>query len=60
MLGNPVDGVKRPASNNNEGSTPRSAMRRSAGCLRPRREELCLVRLRDLQSRQRVMHFRIK
>lgn len=25
-----------------------------------RREELCLLRLRDLQSRQGVMHFRIK
>lgn len=25
-----------------------------------RREELCLLRLRDLQSRQGLMHFRIK
>ncbi len=25
-----------------------------------RREELCLLRLRDMQSRQGVMHFRIK
>jgi integrase/recombinase XerD len=25
-----------------------------------RREELCLLRLRDVQSRQGVMHFRIK
>jgi site-specific recombinase XerD len=83
VLGNPVDGVKRPASNNNEGSTPAlgdAQVRRLLEAPAPdtlkgvrdrailatllyhgiRREELCLLRLRDLQSRQGVMHFRIK
>ena len=83
VLGNPVDGVKRPASNNNEGSTPAlgdAQARRLLEAPAPdtlkgvrdrailatllyhgiRREELCLLRLRDLQSRQGVMHFRIK
>jgi site-specific recombinase XerC len=35
VSGNPVDGVKRPVANGNEGSTPRSAMRRPEGCWRP-------------------------
>jgi site-specific recombinase XerD len=83
VLGNPVDGVKRPATNNNEGSTPAlgdAQARRlldapALGTLKGirdrailatllyhgiRREELCLLRLRDVQSRQGVMHFRIK
>ena len=83
ILGNPVDGVKRPATNNNEGSTPAlgdAQARRlldapAADTLKGvrdrailatllyhgiRREELCLLRLRDVQSRQGVMHFRIK
>jgi site-specific recombinase XerD len=83
VIGNPVDGVKRPASNNNEGSTPAlgdAQVRRLLGAPAPdtlkgvrdrailatllyhgiRREELCLLRLRDVQSRQGVMHFRIK
>ena len=83
MLGNPVDGVKRPATNNNEGSTPAlgdAQARRLLEAPAPdtlkgvrdrailatllyhgiRREELCLLRLRDMQSRQGVMHFRIK
>src|SRR5580692_11885810 len=83
VLGNPVDGVKRPASNNNEGSTSAlgdAQVRRLLEAPAPdtlkgvrdrailatllyhgiRREELCLLRLRDVQSRQGVMHFRIK
>ncbi|MFZ0272385.1 MAG: tyrosine-type recombinase/integrase [Acidobacteriaceae bacterium] len=83
VLGNPVDGVKRPASNNNEGSTPALGDEQARRLLEAppldtlkgvrdrailatllyhgiRREELCLLRLRDLQSRQGVMHFRIK
>jgi site-specific recombinase XerD len=83
VLGNPVDGVKRPASNSNEGSTPAlgdAQARRLLEAPAPdtlkgvrdrailatllyhgiRREELCLLRLRDMQSRQGVMHFRIK
>jgi site-specific recombinase XerD len=83
VLGNPVDGVKRPASKNNEGSTPAlgdAEVRRLLEAPAPntlkgvrdrailatllyhgiRREELCLLRLRDLQSRQGVMHLRIK
>jgi integrase/recombinase XerD len=82
VLGNPVDGVKRPASNNNEGSTPAlgdAQVRRLLEAPPPdtlkgvrdrailatllyhgiRREELCLLRLRDLQSRQGVMHLRV-
>lgn len=77
---NPADGVKRPAANGNEGSTPAlgdaqarrlleapppdtlKGVRDRAALLYHgiRREELCLPRLRDLQSRQGVMHFRIK
>jgi integrase/recombinase XerD len=83
VLGNPVDGVKRPASKNNEGSTPAlgdAQVRRLLEARAPdtlkgvrdrailatllyygmRREELCLLRLRDLQSRQGVMHLRVK
>jgi integrase/recombinase XerD len=83
VLGNPVDGVKRPAANNNEGSTPAlgdAQVRRLLEAPAPdtlkgvrdrailatllyhgiRREELCMLRLRDVQSRQGVMHFRIK
>jgi len=78
-----VDGVKRPATNNNEGITPAlgdAQARRLLEAPAPdtlkgvrdraildtllyhgiRREELCLLRLRDVQSRQGVMHFRIK
>src|ERR1700677_3876275 len=81
--GNPVDGVKRPPANNNEGSTPAlgdAQARRLLEAPAPdtpkgirdrailatllyhglRREELCLLRLRDLESRQDVMHFRVK
>jgi len=80
VVGNPVDGVKRPATNNNEGSTPAlgdAQARRLLEAPAPdtlkgvrdrailatllyhgiRREELCLLRLRDIQSRQGVMHF---
>jgi site-specific recombinase XerD len=84
VLGNPVDGVKRPAANNNnEGSTPALGDAQARRLLDAppldtlkgvrdrailatllyhgiRREELCLLRLRDMQSRQGVMHFRIK
>jgi integrase/recombinase XerD len=83
VIGNPVDGVKRPASNNNEGSTLAlgdAQVRRLLEAPAPdtlkgirdrailatllyhgiRREELCLLRLRDVQSRQGVMHFRVK
>src|SRR5260221_213657 len=82
VLGNPVDGVKRPAANGNEGSTPAlgdAQVRRLLDAPAPdtlkgvrdrailatllyhgiRREELCLLRLRDMQSRQGVMHLRV-
>jgi site-specific recombinase XerD len=81
--GNPVDGVKRPTANSNEGSTPAlgDAQARKLLDAPPedtlkgkrdrailatllyhgvRREELCRLRVRDMQSRQGVMHFRIK
>ena len=83
VVGNPVDGVKRPMANGNEGSTPAlgdAQARRLLETPAPdtlkgvrdrailatllyhgiRREELCLLRVRDMQSRQGVMHFRIK
>jgi integrase/recombinase XerD len=82
VLGNPVDGVKRPMANGNEGSTPAlgdAQARRLLEAPPPetlkgvrdrailatllyhgiRREELCLLRVRDMQSRQGVMHFRV-
>ena len=83
VAGNPVDGVKRPAANNNEGSTPAlgDAQARKLLAAPPadtlkgvrdrailatllyhgiRREELCGLRVKDMQSRQGVVHFRIK
>ena len=82
VAGNPVDGVKRPSANANEGSTPAlgDAQARKLLDAPPedtlkgvrdrailatllyhgvRCEELCRLRLRDLQSRQGVMHFRV-
>jgi integrase/recombinase XerD len=83
VAGNPVDGVKRPISNNNEGSTPAlgDAQARKLLDAPPddtlkgvrdrailatllyhgiRREELCGLRVKDMQSRQGVLHFRVK
>jgi integrase/recombinase XerD len=83
VVGNPVDGVKRPLANNNEGSTPALGDAQARHLLDAprcdtlkgvrdrailaallyhgiRREELCLLRVRDMQSRQGVVHFRIK
>jgi site-specific recombinase XerC len=83
VAGNPVDGVKRPMANNNEGSTPAlgNAQARQLLEVPPpdtlkgvrdrailatllyhsiRREELCNLRVRDMQSRQGVVHFRVK
>jgi site-specific recombinase XerD len=83
VAGNPVDGVKRPAANGNEGSTPAlgDAQARKLLDAPPsdtlkgvrdravlatllyhgiRREELCSMRVRDMQSRQGVIHFRVK
>jgi integrase/recombinase XerD len=83
VAGNPVDGVKRPMANGNEGSTPAlgDAQVRKLLDAPPedtlkgvrdrailatllyhgiRREELCRLRVRDIQSRQGVLHFRLK
>ncbi len=83
VAGNPVDGVKRPMANGNEGSTPAlgdAQARRLLEAPPPdtlkgvrdrailavllyhgiRREELCSLRLRGVQSREGVMHFRVK
>ena len=80
---NPVDGVKRPMANGNEGSTPALGDAQARRLLEAppddtlkgvrdrailatllyhglRREELCALRVKDIQSRQGVMHFRIK
>ncbi|MGA7238844.1 MAG: tyrosine-type recombinase/integrase [Bryobacteraceae bacterium] len=83
VAGNPVDGVKRPMANGNEGSTPAlgdAQARRLLEAPPPdtlkgvrdrailatllyhgiRREELCLLRVRDMQTREGVVHFRIQ
>ena len=83
VSGNPVDGVKRPMANGNEGSTPALGDAQARKLLEAppgdtlkgvrdrailatllyhgiRREELCGLRVRDIQSRQGVVHFRIK
>ena len=83
VLGNPVDGVKRPTANNNEGSTPALGDAQARRLLEAppldtlkgardraiiavllyhgiRREELCLLRLKDIHTRQGVPHFRIQ
>jgi len=82
VAGNPVDGVKRPLANGNEGSTPAlgDAQARKLLDAPPedtlkgvrdrailstllyhglRREELCRLLVKDLQSREGVVHFRI-
>ena len=82
VAGNPVDGVKRPMANGNEGSTPALGDRQARKLLEApaadtlkgirdrailatllyhgiRREELCTLRVKDMHSRQGVMHFRI-
>jgi site-specific recombinase XerD len=81
--GNPVDGVKRPVSNGNEGSTPALGDEQAKRLLDApppdtlkglrdrailatllyhgmRREEVCKLRVGDLQTRQGVMHFRVE
>jgi site-specific recombinase XerD len=83
VLGNPVDGVKRPEANSNEGSTPALGDAQARRLLEApsaktvkgirdrailatllyhgmRREELCGLKVKDLHSRQGVMHFRVK
>jgi integrase/recombinase XerD len=82
VAGNPVDGVKRPMANGNEGSTPALGDGQARKLLEAppadtlkgmrdrailatllyhgiRREELCGLRVKDLHSRQGVLHFRI-
>src|ERR1700686_3785981 len=75
VAGNPVDGVKRPIANNNEGSTPAlgDAQARKLldappeDTLKGVRDRAILatllyhgLRVRDMQSRQGVLHFRVK
>jgi site-specific recombinase XerD len=83
VAGNPVDGVKRPLANGNEGSTPALGDAQARALLEAppektlkgvrdrailatllyhgiRREELCNLRVKDIQSRQGVVHFRVK
>src|SRR5258708_3018410 len=83
VAGNPVDGVKRPVANGNEGSTPALGDVQARKLLDApprytltgvrdrailatllyhgiRREELCRLCVKDMQSRQGVVHFRIK
>src|ERR1700749_4771096 len=83
VAGNPVDGVKRPMANGNEGSTPALGDGQARKLLEAppantlkgvrdrailatllyhgiRREELCGLRVKDLHSRQGVLHFRVK
>ena len=79
---NPVNGVKRPMSNNNEGTTPALSDSQARKLLDAppkntlkgkrdrailaillyhgmRREELCNLKVKDLQSREGVSHFKI-
>lgn len=79
---NPVNGVKRPTANANEGSTPALGNDQARQLLTAppentlkgkrdrailatllyhglRREELCRLTVKDIQSREGVMHFRI-
>lgn len=83
VAGNPVDGVKRPMANGNEGSTPGLGDAQARRLLDAppedtlkgkrdrailatllyhgiRREELCRLRVKDIHSRQGVVHLRIK
>lgn len=83
IAGNPVDGVKRPMSNSNEGSTPALSDAQARKLLEAppedtlkgvrdrailatllyhgmRREELCGLKVKDVQSREGVKHFKVK
>lgn len=83
VAGNPVDGVKRPMANSNEGSTPALSDAQARRLLDAppedsvkgirdrailatllyhglRREELCGLRVKDLQSREGVKHFKVE
>jgi integrase/recombinase XerD len=83
VTGNPVDGVKRPMANGNEGSTPALGDAQARKLLEAppadtlkgvrdrailatllyhgiQREELCGLKVKDLHSRQGVMHIRVK
>lgn len=83
VLHNPVDGVKRPKANNNEGLTPALGDLQARALLSAppentlkgqrdrailstllyhglRREELCKLRVRDLQQRDGVLHLKIE
>jgi len=80
---NPVNGVKRPMANNNEGATPALSDAQARALLDAppqdtlkgkrdrailavllyhgiRREELCRLKVKDIQSREGVTHFRIE
>lgn len=80
---NPVKGVKRPAANANDGSTPALSDSQARRLLDAppvethkgkrdrailatllyhgmRREELCKLKVKDMQSREGVLHFRIE
>ena len=82
VLHNPVDGVKRPKANNNEGLTPALGDAQARALLDAppadtlkgqrdrailatllyhglRREELCKLRVRDLEQREGVLHLRV-
>ena len=83
VAGNPVDGVKRPMANSNEGSTPALSDAQARRLLDAppedsvkgirdrailatllyhglRREELCGLRSKDIQSREGVKHFKVE
>jgi site-specific recombinase XerD len=83
VLHNPVDGVKRPKANRQEGTTPALSDEQARALLTApqgdslkakrdrailatlayhgmRREELCKLRVRDLQRRDGVVQFRIE
>ena len=82
VASNPVDGVKRPMANSNEGSTPALSDEQARRLLNAppddtvkgardrailatllyhgmRREELCDLAVKDIQSREGVTHFKV-
>jgi site-specific recombinase XerD len=62
---NPVKGAKRPKTNNSEGKTPALGDHQARALLAVllyhglRREELCLLKVRDIHDGRGVLHLRI-
>ncbi len=63
MTNNPVDGVKRPGEAANEGKTPAMGDRQARALLNAldagTLDELCGLRVKDVQERPRMKHLRL-